>query len=347
MFQNSLKTQFLIALLLCLGCSYASFSQEITQKDSLRINLNKFAIETISGVTDSLGIKSDSIPLWTKVNRATLDINEVAFVNWNAGGTNSISGLLGVELERNYKKDHLVWENRAFGRYGLNKQQEQKLRKTDDILEVHSRFGYRKDTISNWYYSANFSFKTQFANGYNYSNSDSKAISKFMAPAYVFLGVGTVYGEHIEAFSAYLSPLTLKSTFVLDERLADAGSFGVTPAKFDTEGNKISEGERSRHEVGILVTSAFERQMFKNISVKNLVSFYTDYLNDFGNVDVDWELYFDFKVNEYVRASMGSHLKYDNDVKTVVEDETTEESIQEGSKVQWKQLLGVGVSVAF
>lgn len=348
MFQNRLKIEIVLGFVLLLSFCNSSFGQEPDTRDSLKVRIDAITAKVISGTTDSMKIKSDSImPLWTKVNRATLDINEVAFVNWNAGGTNSISGLLGVEFERNYKKDHMVWENRAFGRYGLNKQQEQKLRKTEDILEIHSRFGYRKDTISNWYYSANFSFKTQFANGYNYSNSDSKAISKFMAPAYVFLGVGTVYGEHIEAFSAYISPLTLKSTFVLDERLADAGSFGVTPAKFDEEGNKIADSERSRHEVGILVTSAFERQMFKNITVKNLVSLYTDYLNDFGNVDVDWEVYFDFKVNEYVRASMGSHLKYDNDVKTVVENDTTEETAQEGAKVQWKQLLGVGVSVAF
>jgi hypothetical protein len=347
MWKHQNKAHLAIACVLFFNFSQFTFSQEL-QSDSLALKIHAIAAKVISGSTDSLKLASDSIPpLWTKVNKATLDVNEVAFVNWNAGGTNSISGLLGVEFQRNYKKDHMVWENRAFARYGLNKQQEQKLRKTDDILEVHSRFGYRKNTISNWYYSANFSFKTQFANGYNYANSDSQAISKFMAPAYVFLGVGTAYGEHIEAFSAYLSPLTLKSTFVLDEALADAGSFGVTPARYDEDGAKISDGERSRHEVGILVTSAFERQMFKNISVKNLVSLYTDYLNDFGNVDIDWEVYFDFQVNEYVRASMGSHLKYDNDVKTVVEDETTDETLQEGPKVQWKQLLGVGVSVAF
>lgn len=343
---NAFRTSLCFVLVFCFGNSL--FGQENIQSDSLKLTLNELAVKVISGTTDALKTQSDSIiPLWTEVNRATLDINEVAFVNWNAGGTNSISGLLGAEFARNYKKDHMIWENRVLARYGLNKQQEQKLRKTDDLLEMHSRFGYRKDTISNWYYSVNFSFKTQFADGYNYSNSDSKAISKFMAPAYVFLGVGTAYGEHIESFSAYLSPLTLKSTFVLDERLSDAGSFGVEPAKFDAEGNKIADGERSRHEVGILVTSAFEKQMFKNISVKNLVSLYTDYLNEFGNVDVDWEVYFDFKVNEYVSASMGSHLRYDNDVKTIVEDETTDETIQEGPKVQWKQLLGLGVSVAF
>lgn len=286
---------------------------------------------------------------WKHVNKASLDISEVAFINWNAGGSNSISGLLGVEFQRNYKKDHLVFENRANLRYGVNKQQSQSLRKTDDILELNSRFGFRKDTVSNWYYSANFNFKTQFANGYNYSNSDSEPISKFMAPAYMFLGVGTVYGENIKSFTAYLSPLTLKSTFVLDQNLADAGSFGVTPAVFDEFGNKLVNGKNSREEVGVLVTSAYEREIINNITFKNLVSLYTDYLSNFGNVDVDWEVNFNFKVNEYVRATMGSHLKYDDDVKVIstIEVDGVEEIVSEGPKVQWKQLLGVGVLVDF
>ena len=45
---------------------------------------------------------------------------------------------------------------------------------------------------------------------------------------------------------------------------------------------------------------------------------------------------------------MGSHLKYDNDVKTLIKDEDMpEETVEKGAKVQWKQLLGVGVSVDF
>lgn len=321
-----------------------TFSNAQRHADWLRYNKNT-AVES-----DSLTQQKDSIvTYWKEINRASLDISEVAFVNWNAGGSNSISGLLGLEVQRNYQKDHMVWENRGVARYGVNKQQNQKLRKTDDLLELHSRFGWRKDTISNWYYSANFSFKTQFTNGYNYSNSDSKPISKLMAPAYMFLGVGTVYGEHIESFSAYLSPLTLKSTFVLDQNLADAGAFGVTPAIYDDLGNRLTKGRNSREEVGILITSAFEKDLFENIRVRNLVSLYTDYLNDFGNVDIDWEVNFNFQVNEYVRATMGSHLKYDNDVKIAaeVEDNGVDETVLEGAKVQWKQLLGIGVLVDF
>jgi len=324
------------------------FSKSISVLAMLIICSFSYASNSNDTSSDSTNVVADSLRAgWKVFNRASIDISEVAFVNWNAGGSNSISGLFGLESGRTYKKDHLVWENNISTRIGLNKQQEQSLRKTDDILELNSRFGFRKDTLSNWYYSANFSFKTQFANGYNYANSDSEPISKFMAPAYLFLGVGTVYGEHIEEFSAYMSPLTLKSTFVLDQALANDGSFGVTSATYDDEGNLLSLGEKYRREIGVLLTSGYESEILENISVRNELSLYTDYLNDLGNFDVDWQIDFKFTVNNFVKASLGSHLKYDNDIKIINIDMDTQEKVISGAKIQCKQILGLGVLVDF
>ena len=84
----------------------------------------------------------------------------------------------------------------------------------------------------------------------------------------------------------------------------------------------------------------------ENIALSNNVTFYTDYLNSFGNVDVDWELNFNFKVNSFVLAKLGSHVKYDNDVK-FTETNVDGEEITMGARTQWKQQLGIGVIVDF
>lgn len=283
---------------------------------------------------------------WKQLNKVGLDINEVTFVNWNAGGANSISALLAIKSSLRYKKNNLIWFNEVRTRYGVNKQENQRLRKTEDELELISTLGFRKDTITNWYYSGRFNFKTQYANGYNYPNRDN-AISRFMAPGYLFIGGGVEYGKNIEKLSFYMSPLTFKATFVLDQELADKGSFGVTPAIFDALGNKVVEGENVRTEMGVLVTNSYETQVLENIYIKNRVSLYTDYLNSFGNIDVDWEVVFDFKVNDFVKATLGSHLRYDNDVKIIEETEIEDEFAERGASLQWKQLLGIGVIVDF
>lgn len=287
--------------------------------------------------------KTTEIDHWTEVNKIGLDLHEVAFVNWNSGGSNSISALLGVAIKRNYDQANLHWKNELLLQYGLNKQKDLDFRKTDDKIEVNSTFGYQTDSLSNWFYSAKLNFDTQFSKGYKYPNTE-ESISGFMAPAYLFLGVGSEYNSKTEELVFYVSPLTMKTTFVLDDRLANAGAFGVEPAILNDAGEIIQEGENIRSQVGILLTNEYNTQVFENITLNNKLSLYTDYLNKFGNIDVNWELNFTFKVNKYVVAKLGSHLKYDDDIK-LKEENDAGELISKGPSVQWKQQLGIGVIV--
>jgi len=280
---------------------------------------------------------------WNTDKQIGVHFNQVSFNNWNAGGSNSISAIFSGSAKANYKNKQLFWNSALNLRYGINKQEQQPFRKTDDAIGVSSNFGYEKNPDSNWFYSAKFSFNTQFADGFNDFNSPP--ISKFMAPGYLFLGVGMEYGRHIEKLSIYASPLTLKATFVLDESLANRGAFGVAPAIYDMDGNLLQEGENTRSEFGFLITNQYQNEILENVNLNSLFRLYTDYLNQFGNIDLEWEVNFDFRVNKYISAILGSHLRYDDDIKNeVVQNEITNQiTVLEGPKLQWKQLLGVGV----
>ncbi len=272
---------------------------------------------------------------WKKANQFGLNINEVAFVNWNAGGDNSISAMANAQFTRNYKFRYLNWKNELRLRYGLNAQEGRQLRKTDDQIRIASTIGFRKDTITNWYYSVKANFNTQFSNGFKYPNRDTP-ISRFMSPGYLFLGAGTSYIPEGEKFNLYISPITQKATFVLDDNLSNQGAFGV------------KEGERLFMELGFLVTNTWEKEVLKNILMNHRISLYTDYLLSFGNIDVDWELNFNLKVNKYIQTNIGTHIIYDDDIKfdEVVADDGT--IIDPGiAKIQFKQLLGVGLTYAF
>lgn len=304
---------------------------------------------TIAAQPDSLFFVDPSLKIdlgWNTKNELGLTLNQVSFTNWNAGGTNSITAILSGKTTAKYKTETYFWNSSLNLRYGLNKQEGQSLFKTEDVIEVISNFGLEKSSESNWFYSARFSFNTQFANGFS-SPDDNNPISKFMAPGYVFLGAGMEYGRHIDRFSLYTSPLTLKTTFVLDQVLANQGAFGVKPAIYDMDGNVVRKGEKTRQEFGILFTGQFEDEVFENINLNSRLRLYTDYLVNFGNIDVDWELNLGMKVNKYVKATLGSHLRYDHDINSEVETNeiTNEEIVIKGPRVQWKQLLGVGVVV--
>ncbi|MFS4482955.1 DUF3078 domain-containing protein [Hyunsoonleella sp. 2307UL5-6] len=317
--------QLFVALIICfIQCSFA-------QPDSLYI-IEKKAYDG---------------PQWKQNQKASIDISQVSFTNWNAGGTNSISALLGYQYTANYKDKFFFWNNGLRVGYGVNKQEDRELRKTDDIFEITSNLGYQPTNDSKWFYSARFNFKTQLTEGFRYPDTENP-ISRLLAPGYLFFGGGMEYGKNIEELSFYLSPLTLKATFVLDQELANAGSFGVDPAIFDENGNIVREGSNLRREVGVLITNSYAIALAKNIKATHLLSVYTDYINNFGNVDVDWRLNFDFKVNNFVRATLESHLKYDDDVKTLEPSATVEGEFDEaGARIQWKQFLGIGFAVDF
>ena len=293
---------------------------------------------------------------WAKKNQLGFDISEIAFVNWSAGGTSSISGLFKGEFGRTYIKGNHKWANELIVKYGLNKQDGTELRKTDDALMLNSTYGFRKDTLSNWYYSAKFNFNTQFTNGYNYPNRDI-AISKPFAPAYVFLGAGAENSNKKKNRTFYFSPVTLKTTLVLDQDLANQGSFGVKKAVYAPDPMDpnsqilIENGQKIKAEFGILVTGYMKSEIYKNIFYENRLSLYTDYLNKLGNVDVDYDTRLDLVVNAYVKANIGIHLVYDDDIKTKkdVVDPTTGSTSQvnNGPRAQLRQVLGVGLVYAF
>jgi hypothetical protein len=288
--------------------------------------------------------KPDTISHWKHKNTVGLDISEIAFVNWSAGGTSAITGLFRGELKYDYKDEYQVWSNELIFRYGLNKQEGIELRKTDDVFKINSTYGLRTNPTSNWYHSAKLNFNTQFTNGYSYPNTENP-ISKPFAPAYTFLGIGSEYIYKPENFTLYLSPLTLKSTLVLDQTLANSGAYGVKKAVYDVDGNLITEGEKSKTELGILINSYIEREIFTNIVLKNRLTLYTDYLHNFGNIDVDWQCYSYLKVNQYVKANVGFNLVYDEDIDVIKEENGVK--YNEGAKVQLKQVLGIGVEYIF
>jgi len=82
--------------------------------------------------------------------------------------------------------------------------------------------------------------------------------------------------------------------------------------------------------------------------MRNDLSLYTDYLSSFGNIDVDWELNIDLKVNKFISTNIGTHVLYDDDV---LFDRQVDENgivIDPGvPRIQFKQILGVGITYDF
>ena len=79
--------------------------------------------------------------------------------------------------------------------------------------------------------------------------------------------------------------------------------------------------------------------------MENRLSLYSDYINKFGNIDVDWQLQLELTANEYLKANLGINLLYDDDIKA--KEIVNGEQINVGPKIQLKQMMGIGIVYEF
>jgi len=272
-------------------------------------------------------VKTDLPDGWNTGGLFSLGFSQVSLTNWSAGGQNSISGNALVSMFADFKKESFIWNNTLDLGYGLMKQGNEDLIKTDDKIDLLSKAGLK--AAEHWFYAGLFNFKTQMTPGYNYPDSDV-AISKFLAPGYLLGAIGMDY-QPSDDFTLFLAPLTGKMTIVNDDALSAAGSFGVEP------------GDKFRGEFGGYIRAAYKTSLTENISFQTKADFFSNYLDNPQNIDVNWETLLLAKVGKFITVSFATHLIYDADIMfNLNEDGTGGES-----KVQFKQLVGVGLSYKF
>ncbi len=276
---------------------------------------------------------ADSTPQkWQLKSIYVANGTQSSFVNWVSGGRNSISLLGYITASANYRKNSLKWTNDFHFALGglqyIDKGASEGIQKSDDRMEWASNVGYRLKNDKYWFLSVVGGFRTQFLDGFA-NAGDSLRSSTFMAPGYGNFALGIDFTPS-HNFSVFLSPLATKHTFVRDERLADAGQFGVTPAVYDeTTGDIITRGKMYRGEFGSYFKIKYSRVLAKNIDMKAKLDLFSNYIEDPENIDVNAEVLFTFKVNNWFSASLNWNLIYDHDI------------IQ---RTQFKSVLGLGIS---
>ncbi|OFX61579.1 MAG: hypothetical protein A2066_19665 [Bacteroidetes bacterium GWB2_41_8] len=275
--------------------------------------------------------KTDSIKSWNFGGLASLSFSQVSLTNWAAGGRSSSSGVAIFNVFGNYKRNNLSWENSLDMGYGLLKEQDNEVIKSNDKLDFNSKFGLKQN--EKLYYSTLFNFKTQFAPGYKYPNT-TDAISRFLAPAYMTLSAGIDYKPN-KALSFLISPLTGKTTIVTDQNLSDIGAFGVDP------------GEKMRMEFGSFFKMELKTEIMKNVSLNSKLDLFSNYLHNPGNIDINWDLLVNMKINDYLSANLITNLIYDDDIKIAVDKNNDGIIESRGPRVQFKEMFGLGLSLKF
>ena len=275
---------------------------------------------------------------WTHKGNIGLNFGQSSYTNWAAGGQNTVAGQGIFSYELRYKKNNFKWDNTLNAALGYSFYDfDRKPIKTDDKIEFTSLAALKATEHLN--YGAELAFRSQFAYGFDYTKDSTQYISKFLAPAYISLGLGVEWVPN-KHFSLYFSPITGRITIVNDDYLASIGAFGVNDLdKNDTTTH--AKGAKVRYEFGARAVAKFQYPLAKNIDFNSKLELFSNYLNHPERIDVDWQNMLVLKVNDWLNANIATHLVYDYDVPFY---DAAGVKI-EGSKVQFKEVLSVGFMI--
>lgn len=288
--------------------------------------INADHLQVTGSVLDHLDISA-----WLPGGTSGLQFSQSAYSNWATGGENSLAVTVIQNLYAHYRVMDFSSENSLEMAYGKMKQGTRSFRKSDDKLILLSKTSARIGENLNL--AGLVDFRTQFAEGFKYlksAGSDRESrilISDWMAPGYLSASVGVEY-KPVPALSVILTPLTGRTTFVLNRALSDQGAFGV------------EKGRLARHDFGATFNSTFQAELVTNVSFSNKLNLFSEY-RKMKNLVVNWETVTSIRANSFLRTTISTSLIYDDKVQVTRRDGSS------GRDVQMKEVIAVGLAWDF
>jgi hypothetical protein len=261
---------------------------------------------------------------WTNGLLTQIGFSQVSLTNWAEGGSGSIAMNAFLDGNANYARGKMIWENRIKGSYGFIQSFGDHYKKSDDKIQLGSKWGYK--AIEKLYFSADFNFRTQFSPGYTYSGDVKTLQSSFFAPAYMSLGLGIDY-KPFKSLSINFAPLTGNFVIVGIKELR---------AKY---GNKEDEGIRT--ELGAQLKAEFKTS-YKIFSVGTVLTLFSNFLHNPQNIQVYWDFDLGFKVAKFFTIGLRTNLIYDDNI--LIADKNGENL---APRVQFKENLSVNFTYVF
>jgi hypothetical protein len=274
---------------------------------------------------------NDTIPkTWKKGGLFNFNLGQTSLSNWAGGGDQlslNVNGFLN--LYAFYAKDRHAWDNSLDLALGYVKTTSLGSRKSDDRIDLTSKYGYKLSPTSKWYASGLFNFRTQFAPGFNYPTATtSEKISQFLSPGYVLLSLGLDFKPN-KNFSLFLSPLTSRWVIV-----KATGLNTLTPTQ---KGNAygVPLGKTVNNEIGAYLSANYMKEIVKNVTYKGKLDLFSNYKRNPQNVDVYMTNLLSANIFKGIAFNLGLDLIYDDDVRQFG-------AARNGARTQFREYIGVG-----
>jgi hypothetical protein len=269
---------------------------------------------------------ADTTHGWRTGGQFGINLTNVGFTNWAAGGQNTLAATALLTAFANFRGADLMdfWDNGVEAAYGVARVgvTSNPFRKSDDRFLLFSKYTHKLEPSSSFGYSGLLDFRTQFVDGFDYTKTPEIFTSTLFAPAFINLAIGIDFKPN-DSFSLFLSPIGGRVVIVGNRQLADGGAFGV------------ERGQTSRADFGATFTVFWKQPIMENITFQTRLNLFSAYRN-ITAVVVNWETLTLLKVNKYINVSFDTQLIYDDKIPV------NRDNGMVGPATQFRNTLAVG-----
>ncbi|MEO7313515.1 MAG: DUF3078 domain-containing protein [Chitinophagaceae bacterium] len=277
---------------------------------------------------------------WTKGGLFSLNVAQGSSANWVAGAEKfslSVNGYMNLFADKKWGKN--AWDNNLDLSYGLLNTTSLGLRKNNDLIDFRSKYAYQ--IKKNFNFAALLSFRSQFADGFDYSVEPKRRISGWFAPAYITVAPGFEWKPNAN-FSLFVSPVAARCVLFTNKPYSYQYQGGIKPDGSVEKPLALNYGVDPAREVdfqfGAFVTAGYNKEIFKNVSYKSRLDLYSNYLQSSPlNIDVYWTNAIVMKVNSWLNVTYNIDVIYDDDIKQFGPN-------RDAPRTQYRSLLGIGVA---
>ena len=369
-----MKKLFALAVLSACIPALASAQEGTAMKEAAVDETLKILDEAAQAVESAPRVEQQTTPApkyWKTSLMTKIDFGQTSLTNWAAGGYNTVTLKSFIDANADYEKDAMFWKNRLQLDYGfLYSADKPVLQKSDDRIYLESKWGYQaKNSL---YYSAEFSFKSQFSNTREFPTPGAKADgsalgeneeytsedwmaasvlkSGFMSPAYTNLALGLDY-KPLNWLTVNFAPVTGGLVVVDNPLLRKSYSM---PLKREFEDVTLSDEEMNagncyksvRFEFGAQLKVDFKVNVNDNFSYTSQVVLFSDYLDKPQNIRVNWDNRIDWKLTKFFSLTFTTNLIYDD--KVMIKNDKDIDKYPDGKqRVQFKESMAFGFVYTF
>lgn len=231
--------------------------------------------------------------------------------NWHKGGVSALNLNNRQYFIYNYNKDKVQVTNELEWKTNLFTAPKDTLRDYkigDDVLRLHSNFGYK--AFNKWFYTFDATFQTQMFS--NYQENTDKKLAAFLAPLNVNLGIGMKYELH-KTFpqnkykkvdlAINLAPISYTYMYSIDKDI-DLGRHGFK------ENPETGVFDHSLSQFGSTINATATIQFNRNVSWYSRFYYFTSYDRMLG----EFENRLTMAISRFFSTTISLNLRYDDAV---------------------------------